>query len=85
MEYRYIVLQKNSPRSQQLAVIGMCMMVKTFDAMLDSCCSPLYADIIKGVIWHYAYTTMYNVKHHVNFFIKRDGKAIGIPCAMPMF
>lgn len=53
--------------------------------MFDSCCIPLYADIIKGVIWHYAYTNMYNVKHHVDFFVKGDGKATGIPCGMQMF
>lgn len=53
--------------------------------MFDSCCIPLYADIIKGAIWHYAYTNMYNVKHHVDFFVKRDGKATGIPCGLQMF
>lgn len=53
--------------------------------MFDSCCIPLYADIIKGFVLHYAYTNMYNVKHHVDFFVKRDGKSTGIPCGMQMF
>lgn len=28
---------------------------------------------------------MYNVKHYVDFFVKRDGKATRIPCGMHMF
>lgn len=53
--------------------------------MFDSCCIPSYADIIKGFIWHYAYTNTYIVKHHVDFSVKRDSKVTGIPCGMQMF
>lgn len=53
--------------------------------MFDSYCIILYADIIKGVMWHYAYTDIHDIKHHVDFFLKRDGKATGIPCGMQMF
>lgn len=47
--------------------------------MLHSCCIPLYAGIIKGIIWQYEYTNVYNVNHHADFFSKERWYGHGIP------